>query len=50
MNHDASEHDYESSYSTTKGKVQTGTKHHDATGPYEQQVTGYRCAGCGATK
>ena len=50
MNHDASEHDYESSYSTTKVKVQTGTKHHDATGHYEQQVTGYRCAGCGATK
>ncbi|MCI6547863.1 MAG: C2H2-type zinc finger protein [Coriobacteriaceae bacterium] len=38
------------SYSTVSEKVQTGTKHHDATGHYEQQVTGYRCAGCGATK
>ena len=38
------------SYSSVAVKVQTGTKHHDATGHYEQRVTGYRCAACGATK
>lgn len=38
------------SYSTVSEKVQTGTKHHDATGHYEQKVVGYRCSTCGATK
>ena len=49
-NHDADVHGFTGSYSTVSESVQTGTKHHDATGHYEQQVTGYRCAGCGATK
>lgn len=38
------------SYSSVAVKVQTGTKHHDATGHYEQRVVGYRCSTCGATK
>ena len=43
-------HNSESSYSTKAVRVQTGTRHHDATGHYEQVVVGYRCTGCGATK
>ena len=50
MDHGDAVHNSESSYSTKAVQVQTGTRHHDATGHYEQQVTGYRCTGCGATK
>lgn len=50
MDHGDAVHNSESSYSTKAVQIQTGTKHHDATGHYEQQVTGYRCTGCGATK
>lgn len=50
MDHADAVHNSESSYSTKAVQVQTGTRHHDATGHYEQQVTGYRCTGCGATK
>ena len=49
-NHGDVAHPGNYSWSTTRVKVQTGTTHHDATGHYEQKVTGYRCAGCGATK
>ena len=48
--HDIAVHGVDSSYSTKAVKVQTGTRHHDATGHYEQRVTGYRCSTCGATK
>ena len=50
MDHGDAVHNSESSYSTKAVQVQTGTRHHDATGHYEQQVTGYRCTGCGATR
>lgn len=48
--HDEDVHNMNSSYSSQRVTTQTGTKHHDATGHYEQVVTGYRCLGCGATK
>lgn len=48
--HADSAHGGEGSYSSQRSTTQTGTKHHDATGHYEQVVTGYRCSGCGATK
>ena len=48
--HDIAVHGVDSSYSTKAVKVQTGTRHHDATGHYEQRVVGYRCSTCGATK
>ena len=50
MDHGDAVHNSESSYSTKAVQVQTGTKHHDAAGHYEQVVVGYRCTGCGATK
>lgn len=48
--HDEDVHNLNSSYSSKSVTTQTGTKHHDATGHYEQVVVGYRCSGCGATK